>query len=69
MSTTLVKDKAMAHSELDPETSQDKQVQGQPGYYALVPLTVAGDIATSPFQLLYLCYALDGNVMVWGPWP
>ena len=54
MSTTLVRDKAMAHSEVDPETWQDRQVEGRPGYYALLPVTVAGDIATSPFQLLLL---------------
>jgi hypothetical protein len=69
MSANLVTGKAMKHYEIDPETQQDKQVQGRPAYYALLPLTVAGDIATSPFQLLYLCYTLDGDFMVWGPWP
>ena len=28
--------------------------QPKPGYYALLPLTVVGDIATSPFQLILL---------------
>lgn len=69
ISANLVTGKAMTHHETDPETHEDKQVEGQPGYYALLPLTVVGDIATSPFQLLYLCYTLDGDVMVWGPWP
>src|SRR5512142_1630005 len=51
MSASLITGKAMTHNETDPETQQDKQVQGQPAYYALLPLTVAGDVATSPFQL------------------
>ena len=59
----------MVHSEVDPKTWQDKQVEGRPGYYALLPLTIIGDIATSPFQLLYLCYKANGDIMVSGPKP
>jgi len=34
----------------------------QPGYYALVPLTVPADIVTSPFQLLFYAIAkADGG--------
>ena len=29
----------------------------QPGYYALLPLTVPADIVTSPFQLIYYVFA------------
>jgi hypothetical protein len=40
--------------------------QSQPGYYALLPVTVAGDIVTSPVQLvgfgcLYLHVAITGD--------
>jgi len=34
----------------------------QPGYYALVPLTVPADIATSPFQLIiYVAFSMSST--------
>ena len=33
-------------------------VPGQPGYYALVPLTVAADVATLPVQVPYGIYLI-----------
>ena len=43
--------KAKPHREFDPAQKRDVEVAGQPGYYALVPLTVPLDIVTSPIQL------------------
>ena len=52
----LVKDKARTHLEYDLEADRMSEVPGRPGYYAFLPLTVVGDVATSPFQLVhYLC--------------
>ena len=52
----LVKDKAQTHLEYDLEEDQMGEVPGKPGYYGFLPLTVVGDVVTSPFQLVYyLC--------------
>ncbi len=53
MSTHLVRDKAQPHVEYAQTDQQIREVEGQPRYYALLPLTIAGDIATSPFQAVY----------------
>ena len=44
----------------------DDPKEPHPGYYALVPLTVVGDIATAPIQLtavgvLYLTVGISGD--------
>ena len=57
ISTHLVKRKAKPHREFDVEQGRYNQVEGHAGYYAYLPLTVAGDILTSPFQVLYLIVA------------
>ena len=56
ISSHLVKHKAQSHSEYDPQDQQYMEVEGEPGYYALLPLTVAGDVATSPFQIVYFLF-------------
>ena len=56
ISAHLVRDKANSHEMFDVETGEDKLVPGRPGYYSLLPLTVAADLATSPFQLAFFIY-------------
>src|SRR5437773_11827960 len=56
ISTQVVQNKARPHLEYNAENGQQRDAQGQPGYYALLPLTVAGDVATSPFQLVYFLF-------------
>ncbi len=53
ISSHLVRDKAQAHVEYSLAAGQAREVEGQPGYYALLPLSIAGDIVTSPFQAVY----------------
>ena len=54
--THLVRDRALAHLEFSEAQAQVVEVKGQPGYYALLPLTLAGDVATAPFQIVhFLC--------------
>ncbi len=53
ISTHVVKEHAQAHQEYDFAEQQLKEVEGEPKYYALLPLTLAGDAATSPIQLIY----------------
>ena len=57
MTNHCVREKAMSHETFDVETSEDKFVPGRPGYYALLPLTVAADLATGPFQMIYFGYS------------
>ena len=61
ISTHLVRDKAQAHVEYDQEDEQLKEVNGKPGYYALLPLTVAGDVVTLPFQLGYFIFTSESH--------
>ena len=63
ISTHVVKEKTQAHLEYNADTGELQQVNGKPGYYALLPLTVTGDVATSPFQLGYLMFSHDSH---WG---
>ncbi len=63
ISTHVVKNKAQAHEEYSLEEQQLKAVQGDPKYYALLPLTVVGDAATSPFQIMYFLVTDDSH---WG---
>jgi hypothetical protein len=53
ISTHMVKNKAQPHAEYDPTTERHRLVDGQPGYYALLPLSIPADIATYPFQLIF----------------
>jgi hypothetical protein len=53
ISTHLVRDKAQPHFEYSAEQDKLREVDGKPGNYALLPLTIVGDVATSPFQLGY----------------
>jgi len=57
MTDHCVREKAMSHETFDVKTREDKFVPGRPGYYALLPLTVAADLVTGPFQLLYYGYS------------
>jgi hypothetical protein len=59
ISTQLVKEKAQPHVEYSLEKDKLEAVNGKPGYYALLPLTVVGDVATSPLQLGYYLYSHD----------
>jgi hypothetical protein len=53
ISTYVVNNKAKTHWEYEVEGGHDRQVDGQPGYYALLPLAIIADIATGPFQLFF----------------
>jgi hypothetical protein len=59
ISRHLVKNKAQPH--LEYSMDERREVDGQPGYYALLPLTVVGDVATSPFQIVYFLFTDDSH--------
>ncbi len=61
MSTHLVQDKVQKHVEYSESDGQTREVEGEPGYYALLPLTIVGDVATSPFQLFYVLFTNDSR--------
>jgi len=63
ISTHVLKEKTRAHVEYNVDRGELEEVNGKPGYYALLPLTVTGDVATSPFQLGYLMFSHDSH---WG---
>lgn len=63
ISTHLVRDKARPHYEYSAEEEKLREVDGRPGYYALLPLTIIGDVATSPFQLGYFLVTDESH---WG---
>jgi len=57
--TTVEAARIKSHKNQKGEVVVDQKPR--PGFYALIPLTVAGDIATSPFQLvLVLMFAMSG---------
>jgi hypothetical protein len=57
--TTVEAAKIRTHKNQKGEVVVDQKAR--PGFYALIPLTVAGDIATSPFQLaIVLMMAMSG---------
>lgn len=65
----VLKNKAQSHMDFDPQSQQMKQVEGEPKYYALLPVTVIGDVATAPFQIVYFLFTDDshsGSVSVRG---
>jgi hypothetical protein len=59
MTNHCVWENAMSHETFDVKTCEDKIVPGRPGYYALLPLTVAADLVTGPFQLIY--YSINSS--------
>ncbi len=61
ISTNLVKYKAQAHAEYSAEDQELKEVKGQPGYYALLPATILGDVLTSPIQAVYFLCTDDSH--------
>jgi hypothetical protein len=63
ISMHIVKEKAQVHREYRPDTDNFEEVDGKPVYYLLLPITIAGDVATSPFQLGYLLFSQDSH---WG---
>jgi hypothetical protein len=40
------------HTRYNRKTKEREEVKGQPGYYAVLPLSVPADIATAPIQLV-----------------
>lgn len=56
ISNYVVKNKARSHLEYSAQEHENREVEGQPGYYALLPLTITGDVATSPFQIIYFLF-------------
>jgi hypothetical protein len=57
--TTVEAARIKTHKNQKGEVVVDQKAR--PGFYALIPLTVAGDVATSPFQLaLILMLAMSG---------
>lgn len=67
ISSRLVKKTAKAHWEYDYQEGCHRLVEGKPGYYALLPLTVVADVATAPVQL-FLFTDSSGTAHVHG-WP
>lgn len=61
LTTHVVRDKARPHLEYHAADRQLREAPGEPGYYALLPLTVAGDAATLPFQALYFLWTDDAH--------
>ena len=68
LSTHVVNNQARPHWECAPEEKYARQVEGRPGYYALLPLTIIADIATLPFQAIVIGMAHEGWVNIDG-WP
>ena len=68
VSTYVVKAKARPHLKIDPADNRPKPVEGDPKYYALLPLTIIADVATAPFQILYFSDSHSGHMWVDG-WP
>ena len=66
VSTYVVKRKVLSHQEYDAVENKVKTVQGNPTYCALLPLTIAGDVVTSPLQLIY--FGWSGDLWIDG-WP
>ena len=68
LSMHVVNNQARPHWECAPEEKYARQVEGRPGYYALLPLTIIADIATLPFQAIVIGMAHEGWVNIDG-WP
>jgi hypothetical protein len=49
---TVVKAKGQPYKDAAGKTVSS----GEPGYYALLPLTIPADIATAPIQAIIWCY-------------
>lgn len=68
ISTHVVQKKVKPHQEYDPLTKENRPVEGQPAYYALLPLTVVADIVTAPVQLVLYASSGSGSASIDG-WP
>ena len=68
ISTYVVKTKARPHLKFDPAEKKAKPVEGEPAYYALLPVTIAADVVTAPFQLFYFGESHYGHATIDG-WP
>jgi len=68
VSTYIVKTKARQHLKVDPADNRAKPVDGDPAYYALLPLTIIADVATAPFQILYFSDSHPNHMWIDG-WP
>jgi len=68
ISAYVVKSRARPHLKYDSADGRAKPVDGEPAYYALLPLTIIGDVATAPFQILYFSDS-HGNHMWVDGWP
>jgi hypothetical protein len=47
----LIDNHAKPHEKFDKQKQETVQVDGEPGYYVLLPFTVVADLATSPIQI------------------
>ena len=61
ISTYVVKEKAEPHLEFSLEDRQMREVEGKPGYYALLPVAIVGDVVTSPIQIVYFLLTDDSH--------
>ena len=68
ISTYVVNAKARPHLKFDPVDQKAKPVDGEPGFYGLLPLTIIADIATSPFQIIYYSDSHPSYMSIDG-WP
>lgn len=64
ISTHLVRDVAQPHEVYQVQEAKWQTEPGKPGYYALLPVTIVADVATSPIQfLLWLARDNDSGSM------
>ena len=61
ISTHLIQDKAQPHHDYHGADQPPTEVPGGPAYYALLPITITGDVLTSPFQLVYFYATHDDH--------
>ena len=61
ISTHLVQDKAQTHLAYPVADQPPAEVPCAPAYYALLPVTITGDVLTSPFQLIYFYATHDDH--------
>ncbi len=54
--TATAVEKAEPKQRRNTETKEVETIPGHPCYYALLPLSIPADIATSPFQLIGLMF-------------
>jgi hypothetical protein len=55
------------HTRYNRKTKEREPVEGQPVFYALLPLTVPADIATAPLQVIaFFILAYNGQIAITG---